>query len=163
MSTTFDETECREIVCCDEPIFAYSSERPPPVPPTPPPCIGPTITVQPQSVSVLAGAPILLVVFATGAYSFQWKKDGVDIPGANNNSYLIPVTTEEDSGAYTVSIGGIDGTCSTLSAEAEVMVSSPDNPCEHFEITTDSDLGTVFQNSTVNIALTATGGVSPYT
>ncbi len=113
--------------------------------------------------SVLAGAPILLVVFATGAYSFQWKKDGVDIPGANNNSYLIPVTTEEDSGAYTVSIGGIDSTCSTLSAEAEVMVSSPDNPCEHFEITTPADLGSVFINDPVSITLAAVGGVSPYT
>ena len=113
--------------------------------------------------SVLAGAPILLVVFATGAYSFQWKKDGEDIPGANNNSYLIPVTVEGDSGGYTVEIGGIDGTCSTLSAEAEVMVSSPDDPCAHFEITTDSDLGSAYINNEVSIPLAAVGGVSPYT
>lgn len=100
---------------------------------------------------------------ATGAYSFQWKKDGVDIDGATNSSYLITSPTEEDSGAYSVLIRGVDGTCSTLSAEADVMVSSPDNPCEHFEITSDADLGTIFQNSDPNITLTAVGGVSPYT
>lgn len=158
----FNETTCREIVCCNAQIFRYSSETTPPVPPLPPACDNPVIVTQPQSGSVLAPNPFLFTVRATGAYSYQWRKDGVDIPGANNSSYLIASSTEGDSGTYSVLIGGQDD-CETLSDGADFMVSSPDNPCEHFEITSESDLGDAVQGYLTSIALTAIGGASPYT
>jgi hypothetical protein len=38
------------------------------------------------------------------ALTFQWKKDGVDIPGANDSVYAIDTTKPEDAGVYTAAV-----------------------------------------------------------
>jgi predicted secreted protein len=59
---------------------------------------------------VCAGGPIDFNVEATGTgLTYQWKKDGIAIPGATGSSFTIPITTLDDSGFYTVTVNGACG------------------------------------------------------
>ena len=65
---------------------------------------GPTIVAQPLCQDVCSGSSAAFSVEATGAEPlyYQWRKDGADIPGANQNSYQVPCTSESDEGCYQV-------------------------------------------------------------
>lgn len=75
----------------------------------------PVITTQPSS---FAGCPTtspsgnatFTVVATGGGKYFQWKKDGVNIPGATNASYTITGVTDANIGAYTVEVRNVAGT-----------------------------------------------------
>lgn len=60
---------------------------------------GPTITVQPKPTSVRAGATASFSVTATGATSYQWRKNTSTIGGATSSSYTTPATVLADNGA----------------------------------------------------------------
>ncbi len=68
----------------------------------------PAITGQPvASQAVCEGSPATFTVTATGTgLSYQWKKNGVDISGANSNTYTIATTVTADAGTYTVVVSG---------------------------------------------------------
>lgn len=74
-----------------------------------------------MSVDVLAGTPILLNVIASSATSYQWRKDGVWIPGATQSWLAISPTACSDSGSYDVLAFGT-GTASSVSQAATVIV-----------------------------------------
>ncbi len=59
------------------------------------------ITGQPQSVTVKAGATATfdVSVIATGALTFQWRRDGAAIAGATSFAYTTPAVTLADNGA----------------------------------------------------------------
>jgi hypothetical protein len=63
--------------------------------------VPPAITTQPANRTVTAGATAKFSVIATGSapLSYQWRKDGVNISGANKPSYITPPTTLADNGA----------------------------------------------------------------
>lgn len=72
----------------------------------------PTITAQPVAPAGTqsAGVDIDLSVAATGKFVvYQWKKDGVDIPGANSATYTISNASSEDTGSYTVKVFNMAG------------------------------------------------------
>ena len=83
--------------------------------------VAPTITTQPQSLTITAGATATFAVVATGnpALTYQWRKDGVDISGATSASYSKMNAQTPDAGTYTVyvsnSVGGIVSNPATLS------------------------------------------------
>jgi hypothetical protein len=63
------------------------------------------ITVQPQGGQEVVGEPFMFTVTVTGGLgtlSYQWQKDGVDIPGATGSSYAIALLAPEDAGSYSV-------------------------------------------------------------
>lgn len=64
----------------------------------------PVITVAPQSQTVCEGDPVTFSVTATGdpAPTYQWKHDGIDIPGATGTSLTIASVTTGDAGDYSV-------------------------------------------------------------
>lgn len=66
------------------------------------PPILPSITQQPANRATRLGRSASFRVSATGTdpLTYQWRKDGVDIPGATNDSYRTPSTTLEDDGAH---------------------------------------------------------------
>ena len=64
------------------------------------PPTGPAITLNPASQTVAAGQAVSFTVAATGgALRYQWKKNGVNIPGATDASLSIPAATSADCGA----------------------------------------------------------------
>ncbi|MBI4911897.1 MAG: putative Ig domain-containing protein [Acidobacteria bacterium] len=62
----------------------------------------PAITQQPQDQLVYRGTKATFSVAATGTgpLSFQWRKNGADIPGATGTSYTTPATVLGDDNAF---------------------------------------------------------------
>lgn len=62
------------------------------------------ITSQPQDVTDFAGHTVSLSVGVVGdaPFSYQWKKNGADIPGATNSTLIIANAQVSDNGNYTV-------------------------------------------------------------
>ena len=62
----------------------------------------PVVWTQPASVEVLSGKPAQLNAYASGATSYQWRRNGVWIPGATKSWLTIDPTAYSDSGVYDV-------------------------------------------------------------
>jgi poly(3-hydroxybutyrate) depolymerase len=61
---------------------------------------GPTIAVQPKDAAAVAGRPVAFTVSANGsALTYQWQKNGMDIPGANDAAYKMAAAITPDCGA----------------------------------------------------------------
>ncbi|MBI3423071.1 MAG: VCBS repeat-containing protein [Acidobacteria bacterium] len=74
------------------------------------------IAMQPTSQTVCAGTAATFSVAASGtALTYQWRKDGVNIGGANGNSY-----TATDAGSYDVIVSGACGTVNSSAAALTV-------------------------------------------
>jgi len=83
----------------------------------------PAIAGQPVGPRVTAGQKAVFAVAATGfpAPSYQWKKNGVDIPGATEAVYVIASTQYLDAGTYTVVITNMMGAVTSAAAELTVV------------------------------------------
>lgn len=57
----------------------------------------------------------------TGPFTYQWKKDGVDIPDATSAQYVIAAVSDENAGVYTVDITNAYGTTTTTAATVTVQ------------------------------------------
>ncbi|MCX5688965.1 MAG: immunoglobulin domain-containing protein [Planctomycetota bacterium] len=85
------------------------------------PCVTPVITQQPRNVSVCQPAPVTLSVTATGGdFSYQWRKNGNAIPGANAATFSIPSTQVGDSGTYDCRISNLCRNLVTSAATVQV-------------------------------------------
>ena len=82
----------------------------------------PVITQQPSGQTINEGGNINLVVAATGATGYQWKKDGSDIPSATNATYSKSGALPADAGSYTCVVTGAGG--SVTSSPATVIVNA---------------------------------------
>ncbi|MCS0633247.1 hypothetical protein NX786_28315 [Telluria mixta] len=93
--------------------------------PAPPAAVGPAITSQPVSQSVVAGQAATFSVAADGtATGYQWQRDGKDIPGATGLTYTLANPQAGDSGSrFTAVATGTRG--STASTAATLTVSVP--------------------------------------
>ncbi|HKS38179.1 MAG TPA: immunoglobulin domain-containing protein, partial [Verrucomicrobiae bacterium] len=85
-----------------------------------------TITIQPQSQTVVPGRNLVLTVGATGTgpLIYQWRLNGVNIPGATGASLTVPNFQDRNSGDYTVAVA--DSVDAVNSAVAQVRVSGLD-------------------------------------
>jgi polygalacturonase len=121
----------------------------------------PTITTQPTSVSTPNGTNVTFSVTAagTGNLTYQWRFNGVTIPGATGSTYTVTNPTPVSAGAYSVVISDLTGSCTSLLA---VLTTQPVIPTTVFDITsygavpgTNSD-GTPIDNaSAINAAISA--------
>ena len=82
----------------------------------------PTITLQPTPLTVTSGSPASFSVAASGlpAPAYQWRKDGVDIPGATSPSLNLPAVSTTDAGTYSVRVTNPHGTVTSLGAPLTV-------------------------------------------
>ena len=88
---------------------------------------GVVITAQPQSQTVSENQFVALSVNATGtgALSYQWQKDGVDIPGATSSTFNLPSARPWHIGNYAVKI--TDSTGQVSSNEASIKMTGFDS------------------------------------
>ena len=86
----------------------------------------PIITLQPGSQTIPATQSASFVVLATGdePLVYQWRKDGLDIPGANSNIFLILSATPNDVGIYSVTVQNAAGSVTSQDALLEVTTDS---------------------------------------
>lgn len=89
----------------------------------------PAISEQPESQSAIEGVDVVLSVKATGipAPMFQWKHDGVDIPGANAATLSLDPVQLTDAGDYQVIVTNTSGTVPSESVTLTVYP-RPDSP-----------------------------------
>jgi alpha-tubulin suppressor-like RCC1 family protein len=82
----------------------------------------PLISQQPIGQVAPAMTNILLIVSAWGAppLSYQWLKNGTNLPGATDSLLAITDSTRRDSGIYAVAVSNSGGT--TLSSNAQLVV-----------------------------------------
>ncbi|HWA28885.1 MAG TPA: immunoglobulin domain-containing protein [Lacunisphaera sp.] len=78
----------------------------------------PTITVPPQSILRAVGASHTFTVTATGVdpFTYQWRKDGVDIPGATSVSLPLSSLQPGDAGNYDVVVSNHVGPATSAAA-----------------------------------------------
>jgi hypothetical protein len=100
--------------------------------------VGPSLMVQPVSVTVTAGQAATFSVSATGTapISYQWRKNAANISGATAATYTIPATTTSDSGSkfdivVSNNLGSVTSSQATLtvnaSAAAPAITTQPSN------------------------------------
>ena len=84
----------------------------------------PIIVQQPGGQDLARGGSVTMSVVATGtpAPSYQWQKNGINIPGQSAASLSLNFVTETDSGRYQVVVSNSAG--AVVSANAEVFVVS---------------------------------------
>ncbi|WP_461786533.1 LamG-like jellyroll fold domain-containing protein [Prosthecobacter sp.] len=80
------------------------------------------ISSQPQTLSVIQNAAASFSVTATGIgnLSYQWQKDGVNIPGATSSSYSLAGAKPWHIGDYTVRVTDANGTSTSNAATLSV-------------------------------------------
>ena len=83
---------------------------------------GPTVTAPPADLAVKAGQPATFRVSAKGhpPLRYQWKKNGLDIVGANGESLTMTAISPDCGAGITVVVS--DGTGSTASPQATLTV-----------------------------------------
>jgi len=84
--------------------------------------VGPAITSNPTSQAVTVGTSVTFSVTATGSppLSYQWRKNGTDIPSATGSSYTIASAQSGDAATYTAFVSNVGG--SVLSGGATLIV-----------------------------------------
>jgi hypothetical protein len=71
--------------------------------------VEPTITSSPVSETVKAGKVVTFSVAATGAQTYQWEEDGLDIPGATSSTYTDTMHTSDDGETFRCIVGNPGG------------------------------------------------------
>ncbi|RYZ50315.1 MAG: hypothetical protein EOP49_14210, partial [Sphingobacteriales bacterium] len=115
----------------------------------------PAVTVDPVSQTICAGQPVTFTVTATGTnLNYQWRKGGIDIGGANGDSYTIASVLTGDAGNYNVVVSSTGCTSATSAAATLTVNEAP-------VITLDPVSQTVCEGSNVTFTATASGVPAP--
>ncbi|MBN2273598.1 MAG: immunoglobulin domain-containing protein, partial [Bacteroidales bacterium] len=117
--------------------------------------VPPAITDQPDPVTQCQGTNATFSVTATGSgLTYQWRKNGANISGANNASYTINNITPADAGNYSVVV---TGTCGTVTSNnASLTVQTPP------VISDQPDPVTQCEGTNATFTVTATGTITGY-
>src|ERR1051326_4772496 len=80
--------------------------------------VPPTITNQPQSLTINQGMNATFTVGASGTspFSYQWLFNGTNSPGATASSYTKTNAQPSDSGNYSVAVSNPAGTATSSNA-----------------------------------------------
>ena len=87
----------------------------------------PAIATQPAHQSVITGETATFTVTASGTapFTYQWKKNGANIPSATSDSYTTPATSIADSGlAYSVVVTNSAGMATSKEATLTVTATA---------------------------------------
>src|SRR5262249_7898692 len=114
----------------------------------------PVITMQPRSQTILVGEPVNFTVSVNGSapFTYQWRKNGVNIVGATAPSFSIASLQLSDAGAYTVVVS--NGAGSVVSDPATLIVTTTPVPPT---ITAQPISATVVAGAPAQFSVTAAG------
>jgi 6-phosphogluconolactonase (cycloisomerase 2 family) len=89
--------------------------------------VAPSITTQPASISVAAGGDAVFAVAAQGteALSYQWRRDGTPITGANAPVLKLSAISAGDASGYSVQISNAAGNLTSDTATLTVTSGAP--------------------------------------
>ena len=84
----------------------------------------PIMTVQPTSRTIFVGGSTTFTVTATGSAPllYQWRYEGVAIPGATNSTFTITNAQFSDAGNYSVVVDNITGAITSTNATLGVII-----------------------------------------
>jgi hypothetical protein len=118
--------------------------------------VRPIISTPPTSLTVTEGDDASFTVAATGVgtLSYQWRKDGVPIPGATTTSYALHSVVPSDAADYAVVVSNFVG--SVTSAPAATLTVNPLPPLP--PMTSDLVAWWKFDDATGTNALDSAGG-----
>ena len=112
----------------------------------------PSIVRQPVSQTMSVGGTVVLTVEAgANAASYQWKRNGSVIPGAEHAILTLPNLTAAQSGNYTVDVGNPAGV--VTSAPATLTVASGADPGRIANFSIRSNAGSGAQTLIVGFAI----------
>jgi len=118
--------------------------------------VPPVIVKDPENETACTDGSVVLSVTAAGTgLSYQWRKNGVNIPGATGRDLKITDITPADSGSYDVVIKGANNVTLT-SAPAKVSVNLP------AAVATQPSDVTVCPGTTANFTVGTTGSAIMY-
>jgi hypothetical protein len=109
----------------------------------------PTVTAQPVSRTACVGGSVSFTLGATGATTFQWKKNGTPIAGATAATFTIPSVAAGDAGDYVCAFG--KGACLADSNPATLTVTPA------LVLTGQPTSRTVCAGASASFTVTATG------
>ena len=114
-------------------------------------CTGASISSSPASTAICQGEPVTLEVTASGTapLTYQWRRDGAAIGGANESSYTIAAASVGDAGDYDVVVtnacGSVTSAAATLtvypSPTPEITASPRATVCEGTKVDLDAGAG----------------------
>jgi pectate lyase len=89
--------------------------------------VAPSFVTQPASQIVLVGGTANFSATAAGTtpINYQWKKDGVSIPGATSTTLTVTNVQNADSGSYAVTASNSVGTATSSNAVLTVTTAAP--------------------------------------
>ncbi|HOC54384.1 MAG TPA: immunoglobulin domain-containing protein [Verrucomicrobiota bacterium] len=87
----------------------------------------PQITAQPSSRTVYVGDDVVLSVAVSGApdFSYQWQKNGSNLPGSTERVLALTAVTATDVGTYFVTVSNSEGSTNSSGAILTVLSSPP--------------------------------------
>jgi hypothetical protein len=118
----------------------------------------PAITRAPLAQSIATGGSAVFTVEAQDAAAYQWKHDGVTIPGATGALFTVLNATVAHGGSYTVDVANAAGT--STSAAAVLTVTPTTAPGRMVNFSIRSNAGTGSQTLIVGLALDAAPGLA---
>lgn len=118
--------------------------------------VAPTIDVPPSPVAVVAGSSASFSVVASGTapFSYQWRKDGVNIPGATASTFSFNSVVGTNAGNYSVVVSNPAGSATSTAASLTVYLPPA--------ITTQPQSQYGALDSTVTLQV-AVSGTAPFT
>ncbi len=131
-------TGCTDTLFLDDFIFTTGGT----------PCTHSATINQTGPFSICSGDTVLLTCSSDPAYTYQWNKNGIGIPGANNDSLYVTA-----SGAYSVTI--YENNCPVVSSSVTVTVNTVAQPVI-------TGTGTITSCSGGSITMDAGAGYSSY-
>jgi plastocyanin len=117
--------------------------------------IPPSITVQPQSITTLAGDTVTFSVTATGTppLTYSWLKNGTPVPKGTSPICTLSNVQFSDSGIYTVTVSNVTSQIAT--SNQAILKVNPAPVAPSISVQPQSQTVTAGQN--VMFSVTATG------
>jgi len=116
----------------------------------------PSISRDPSGASVCEGGSVTFSVLAAGTppFSYRWRKNGADLPGANGDFLAISPVAPADAGSYDVVVENHCGQATSVAAVLEVVFPPA--------ITMHPSDQTACEGDAVTLSVAATG-TAPFT